>query len=137
MSRTLRRPMFRGGRVSSYGTGIASGLADGGMAPDGRQKFFEGGVSTAMMNELTGGSNFRTGGNLLKSNMTPFQQGLYGQGGNLPNWMSRVGNFFKPGRITGMASRLRIRIFTTVICRCSKHVTRQSTRRITRRRWNR
>jgi len=31
MSRTLRRPMFRGGRVSAYGTGIASGLADGGM----------------------------------------------------------------------------------------------------------
>ena len=30
MSRTLRRPMFRGGRVSAYGTGIASGLADGG-----------------------------------------------------------------------------------------------------------
>ena len=30
MSRTLRRPMFRGGRVSSYGTGIASGLAEGG-----------------------------------------------------------------------------------------------------------
>jgi len=33
MSRTLRRPMFRGGRVSSYGTGIAHGLADGGMPP--------------------------------------------------------------------------------------------------------
>ena len=30
MSRILRRPMFRGGWVSSYGTGIASGLADGG-----------------------------------------------------------------------------------------------------------
>jgi len=30
MSRILRRPMFRGGPVSSYGTGIASGLADGG-----------------------------------------------------------------------------------------------------------
>mgnify|MGYP003652683224 CR=1 FL=1 len=30
MSRTLRRPMFRGGRVSAYGTGIASGLANGG-----------------------------------------------------------------------------------------------------------
>ena len=28
MSRILRRPMFRGGRVSSYGTGIASGLTD-------------------------------------------------------------------------------------------------------------
>ena len=26
MSRILRRPMFRGGKVSSYGTGIASGL---------------------------------------------------------------------------------------------------------------
>ena len=30
MSRILRRPMFRGGRVSSYGNGIASGLANGG-----------------------------------------------------------------------------------------------------------
>ena len=30
MSKILRRPMFRGGRVNSYGTGIASGLADGG-----------------------------------------------------------------------------------------------------------
>ena len=30
MSRILRRPMFRGGGVSAYGTGIASGLADGG-----------------------------------------------------------------------------------------------------------
>ena len=31
MSRILRRPMFRGGPVSSYGTGITSGLANGGM----------------------------------------------------------------------------------------------------------
>ena len=31
MSRILRRPMFRGGKVSSYGNGIASGLANGGM----------------------------------------------------------------------------------------------------------
>ena len=32
MSKILRRPMFRGGgKVSSYGNGIASGLADGGM----------------------------------------------------------------------------------------------------------
>tara|TARA_R110002049_G_C9127684_1_gene558794 strand:+ start:364 stop:1686 length:1323 start_codon:yes stop_codon:yes gene_type:complete len=31
MSRILRRPLFRGGPVSSYGTGIASGLANGGM----------------------------------------------------------------------------------------------------------
>ena len=40
MSRILRRPMFRGGRVNSYGTGIASGLADG-----GRVGFFNGGTS--------------------------------------------------------------------------------------------
>ena len=33
MSRILRRPLFRGGRVPSYGTGIASGLVDGGMPP--------------------------------------------------------------------------------------------------------
>ena len=30
MSKILRRPMFRGGRVSSYGNGIATGLANGG-----------------------------------------------------------------------------------------------------------
>jgi len=28
VSKILRRPMFRGGQVSSYGTGIASGLTD-------------------------------------------------------------------------------------------------------------
>ena len=36
MSRILRRPMFRGGRVSSYGTGIASGLGRQGYEPGGR-----------------------------------------------------------------------------------------------------
>ena len=40
MSRILRRPMFRGGRVNSYGTGIASGLANG-----GRVGFLNGGTS--------------------------------------------------------------------------------------------
>ena len=30
MSRILRRPMFRGGPVDSRGTGITSGLMDGG-----------------------------------------------------------------------------------------------------------
>ena len=36
MSRILRRPMFRGGRaVSSYGNGIASGLAKGGQIGGG------------------------------------------------------------------------------------------------------
>ena len=46
MSRILRRPMFRGGgKVSSYGNGIASGLADGGRV------------------------GYETGGNILKQAM--------------------------------------------------------------------
>ena len=42
MSKILRRPMFRGGKVSSYGTGIASGL---GYNDGGRVGFQEGGKS--------------------------------------------------------------------------------------------
>jgi len=44
MSRILRRPMFRGGRVDSYGTGIASGL--------GRQNYDEGGEVMKMREEI-------------------------------------------------------------------------------------
>jgi len=39
MSRILRRPMFRGGPVDSYGTGIASGLAEGGRVGYNRGAF--------------------------------------------------------------------------------------------------
>ena len=39
MSRILRRPMFRGGRVDSRGTGITTGLMDG-----GRVGFYRGGA---------------------------------------------------------------------------------------------
>ena len=63
MSRILNRPMFRGGgKVSSYGKGIASGLTNG-YASGGRIGLFEGGIPTSMMEELTGGSNqkFKTG----------------------------------------------------------------------------
>ena len=49
MSRILRRPMFRGGPVSSYGTGIASGLADG-----GRVKYAEGDLVTETTTEKPG-----------------------------------------------------------------------------------
>ena len=35
MSRILRSQMFRGGKVSSYGTGIASGVGREGYAPGG------------------------------------------------------------------------------------------------------
>ena len=43
MSRILRRPMFRGGPVDSYNTGIASGLGDKGYADGGRVGFQVGG----------------------------------------------------------------------------------------------
>ena len=59
MSRILRRPMFRGGPVSSYGTGIASGLAD-----DGRvclYRSYRGTVGEAAknMNNKTGSEIFK------------------------------------------------------------------------------
>ena len=41
MSRILRRPMFRGGKVSSYGTGIASGLGRPGMENGGVMDIYE------------------------------------------------------------------------------------------------
>jgi hypothetical protein len=43
MSKTLRRPMFRGGSVNSRGTGITSGLDDSGYADGGRVGFQVGG----------------------------------------------------------------------------------------------
>lgn len=43
MSKTLRRPMFRGGSVNSRGTGITSGLDDSGYADGGRVGFEGGG----------------------------------------------------------------------------------------------
>ena len=73
MSRILRRPMFRGGKVSSYGTGIASGLGDN------RVGMFEGGISTAMMEELTGGANVRKpkGANILSQAMNKIRNVPY------------------------------------------------------------
>ena len=72
MSRTLRRPMFRGGRVSAYGTGIASGVADGGRV--GYWQDYPGGM--VLGSEL-----------YPKSNITTLEdlQNAY-QGGN---WASR------------------------------------------------
>ena len=66
MSRILRRPMFRGGgKVSSYGNGIASGLANG-----GRVNLEFGGNPGALVNLGGGGgaptqSVMNTGGNIL------------------------------------------------------------------------
>ena len=58
MSRILRRPMFRGGPVDSYNTGIASGLGDEGYADGGR-----------VAAKIGGFFNFsKPGGNVLFTN---------------------------------------------------------------------
>jgi hypothetical protein len=73
MSRTLRRPMFRGGRVSSYGTGIAHGLADGGMPPKRGLVTGPGGYAGdwnwkgGSTGSTTVGSGTQTGGQTLAS----------------------------------------------------------------------
>ena len=73
MSRILRRPMFRGGRVSSYGTGITSGLADG-----GRVNLDVGGLPSWAQNTQWSRQNWdprvspvKTGSDLLKEAYTP------------------------------------------------------------------
>ena len=63
MSRILRRPLFRGGPVSSYGTGIASGLADGGRV--GLKKSFKGTVGQAQANMKN--KKFMTGGDIVEN----------------------------------------------------------------------
>jgi len=58
MSNTLRRPMFRGGPVDSYNTGITSGLDDSGYADGGR-----------VAAKIGGFFNFsKPGGNVLFTN---------------------------------------------------------------------
>ena len=70
MSRILRRPMFRGGgKVSSYGNGIATGLASG-----GRVNLRVGGNPAALVNLGSGAgaptqSVVNTGGNILTRNI--------------------------------------------------------------------
>jgi len=54
MSRILRRPMFRGGRVDSRGTGIASGLS---YEKGGRVGYLTGGSTGNPFNINLGGSN--------------------------------------------------------------------------------
>ena len=80
MSRILRRPMFRGGgKVSSYGNGIATGLANGGMpgkrglvtGPGGYAGELFGGKINANVPQaqFTGGAT-NTGGNILTRNLS-------------------------------------------------------------------
>ena len=67
MSKILRRPMFRGGgKVSSYGNGIATGLADG-----GRVGLEVGGIPEWAQNAAEN-RGYKTGTNLLKDNIQSF-----------------------------------------------------------------
>ena len=67
MSKILRRPMFRGGgKVSSYGNGIATGLADG-----GRVGLDIGGIP-AWAQSAAENRGYKTGTNLLKDNIESF-----------------------------------------------------------------
>ena len=83
MSRILRRPMFRGGgKVSSYGNGIATGLASG-----GRFNLRVGGNPAALVNLGSGAgaptqSVMNTGGQLLNKNVGRMS-GIAQKGANL------------------------------------------------------
>ena len=86
MSKTLRRPMFRGGPVNSYNTGITSGLGEQGYADGGRVALGLGGwlmnkigrgtapttvVSTAPKYEVAGpGMSMMEGTQLYKPTMS-------------------------------------------------------------------
>jgi len=67
MSKTLRRPMFRGGSVNSRGTGITSGLDDSGYADGGRVGFQVGGSYPSFRSPISTSRTFgvEPGYNLL------------------------------------------------------------------------
>ena len=81
MSNILRRPMFRGGgKVSSYGTGIASGLTKpkrglvdepGGYA--GENFLISQGLYDEFLRGKPVGTSTTTGGNILSQNIRPMQ----------------------------------------------------------------
>ena len=109
MSRILRRPMFRGGRVDSRGTGITSGLADG-----GRVGYLTGGSTGNPFNVNLGGGQppkpqFRTYSSPIGPTQSDFRSGL-GQGSrffqNIPN---TIRNFFSTG--SGMIPKNIGRLF--------------------------
>lgn len=76
MSKTLRRPMFRGGRVDSRGTGITSGLMDdSGYADGGRVGFQRGGYSTIPgIDDLSQLGIYNQYNTFSPSNITPKQR---------------------------------------------------------------
>ena len=88
MSRILRRPMFRGGKVSSYGNGIATGLGykKGGSVQQ-RPGYYVGGIIAA----LNAAKNFVPGayrGFKAARAYQPFSKNL--------GFMGRAKDLFKP-----------------------------------------
>jgi hypothetical protein len=85
MSKTLRRPMFRGGPVNSRGTGITSGLDDSGYMNGGRVEFRRGGYSTIPgIDDLSQIGIYNPYSSFSPSNITPkqrLQETLDKQGG--------------------------------------------------------
>ena len=79
MSRILRRPMFRGGRVDSRGTGITTGLdrpgmQGGGLPPTGNPRFINLGGGSTVTSTPT--STPVTGGGLLNQARTRLGTGM-------------------------------------------------------------
>ena len=90
MSRILRRPMFRGGKVSSYGNGIATGLANGGRVNFGfggrtnnvAQAPYDSGRTTGSGKGLTKGTRTSRLATQLRSLFPLINQGIRGIGLN-------------------------------------------------------
>ena len=90
MSRILRRPMFRGGKVSSYGNGIATGLANGGRVNFGfggrtnnvAQAPYDSGRTTGSGKGLTKGTRTSRLATQLRSLFPLINQGIRGIGIN-------------------------------------------------------
>ena len=89
MSRILRRPMFRGGRVSSYGTGIAHGLADGGMPPKRGLVTGPGGYAGDWNWKGGSSGNITTGGQIVEQASKPLESRIAGKGRNLLRWLKK------------------------------------------------
>ena len=80
MSKILNRPMFRGGgKVSSYGTGIASGLADGGMAS-----------KRGLVDGPGGYAGEQFGGFVNKVPQSPYSGGQATTGGSIMNRLRNI-----------------------------------------------
>jgi len=88
MSRILRRPMFRGGRVDSRGTGITSGLMDGGRVGYQNAGFVTGGQLMAAANSFPELNMFKN----IKLN--PKSKFIVGQGNTINGFdVDKVASF--------------------------------------------